>query len=560
MREIDALCLPEMIFRNSDNQIQRLMHGGKFTLNTEESEILSCERMWRDKFYSDVHPDASLDIRSVWEPARLQNISVLLADITGSDDRSRVAMAKNIAKNEVLEWLDSNPFFFGPHYMSAMECGLRIPVFFYCLKGLDNLTDADSLRLLTFIYEHAWLVFKRLSLYSSVGNHTVAECVGLVFGGAMFRNSREGMQWLQKGSELLEQELYHQVLADGGPAEQSLSYHRFVLDLYWLAADFLESNNLADCSSWKTRLIEGEHFLACFSDLSGNLPSIGDSDDGRAMAPGICPKRDGKDTVETKPCITFPESGYTVVRGDNGMLLTFDHGQLGMGPLYNHGHADALSITLSVAGEQVIVDPGTFRYNGVPEWRRYFKGTRAHNTVTIDARDQAIQATGFIWSHPYSAKLVKVSDNDGKPYIEATHDGYSRLPEPVIHRRVVAFCSRSLFLIKDSFSGKGLHNFELNFHVHPDCTFEWNGRHSLIKKGAAEISIMLLGGKEFSTSCGDTAPPFGWYSQAYGLKTQSPVLFCEMHGQPDHVSYATAISLGGTIPDKAVLEEIACRL
>ena len=83
--------------------------------------------------------------------------------------------------------------------MSAMECGLRIPVFFYCLKAIDNLTETERLRLLTAIYEHAWWVSHRLSLYSSPGSHTIAEAVGLVFAGAVFKSSKEGKAWLDRG-------------------------------------------------------------------------------------------------------------------------------------------------------------------------------------------------------------------------------------------------------------------------------------------------------------------------------------------------------------------------
>ena len=59
------------------------------------------------------------------------------------------------------------------------------------------------------------------------------------------------------------------------------------------------------------------------------------------------------------------------------MSLTFDHGPLGMAPLYNHGHADALSVNVALDGEALLVDPGTFRYNDEPLFRKYFKGTRA---------------------------------------------------------------------------------------------------------------------------------------------------------------------------------------
>ena len=559
--EIAALRLPEMVFQGCSDQIQKIVDGERYTLNAEEIEDRSFESEWRDRFYSDIVPGVDQDIKFVWEPARMQHIPALLACLNRSEVSSPCpATVRDIVRKEIFEWLDSNPFLFGPHYMSPMECGLRIPVFFYCLKCLDDLTDTDRVRLLTSIYEHTWLVFKRLSLYSSLGNHTIAECIGLVFGGAVFRNSGEGRQWLQKGSGMLKQELYHQVLNDGGPAEQSLSYHRFVLDLYWLAVDFLETNGLADCGPWKQKLVEGERFLEAFRDRSGNYPSIGDCDDGHAIAPGVYPRRGGKDLAETRPFITFPESGYTVIRGENGMLLTFDHGPLGMAPLYNHGHADALSVTLSVAGEQVIVDPGTFRYNGVPEWRRYFKGTRAHNTVTVDGEDQAVQETGFIWSHPYRARLIQISEVEGGARIEATHDGYKRFHGSVIHRRVVGFYPDSFFLIKDSFSGRGRHNFELNFHIHPDSELEWNGRCSLIRKGAAEISIMPLGGKKFRMVFGEETPPFGWCSPAYGLKVKSPVLSCKISGEPEHVSFTTAICLGSNMPDDEYLEETACHM
>jgi len=541
--QIEKLKLPDMILNNNESY--------KSVTQANET-IMQFEERFKSTLFSDVKLDGAIDIRSVWEPARLQNVAILFAglnDIAGTN--------KDSAKDSVLKWLDSNTFLFGPHHMSAMECGLRIPVFFYCLKAHNALAESERLRLLTAIYEHAWWVSHRLSLYSSLGNHTVAEAVGLVFAGAVFQNIKEGKDWLDRGHGLLKQELHHQILNDGGPAEQSLSYHRFVLDLYWLAVDFMEANGLKDCTAWKPRLTAGEHFLQAFTDASGNIPSIGDSDDGHAVAPGVHPKRACDDFVETRPCVTFPDSGYTVMRGNDGLVLTFDHGPLGMAPLYNHGHADALSITFSVAGEQVLVDPGTYRYNGVPEWRRYFKGTRAHNTVTVDGKDQADQETGFIWSHPYNLKLIKFSNDGDAPYVEATHDGYTRLREPITHKRVVDFCSDSLFFIKDSFSGKGIHKFELNFHIHPDAMLIQKETYSVIKKQDAEISITLLRGKQFRTACGETTPPFGWYSPAYGKKVQSSVLSCQATGAPDQVSFVTAISIGKALPSLDELERTA---
>ncbi len=371
--------------------IEEILRGKVYSLHSDPELLAGAMESTGRIFCCDIRASLlSCDIRGLWEAGRLQHLTSLIEYARQNRDLPEMEHIRQFVRNEVLRWLDSNPFLYGPHYMSAMECGLRAPVLFYCLKFLDNIDELESDRISDALYRHGWWIFRRLSLHSSLGNHTVAESVGLIFAGAVFRGRGEGKRWLARGIELLNLELEHQVLADGGPAEQSLGYHRFVLDLYWLAIDFLESNNLHDCASLKGRLLSGEEFLAAFCASNSSQPAIGDSDDGYAVAPGVFPGRSIPPSVSTR-CRTFPVSGYSTIRTGGGVTLCFDHGPLGMSPLFNHGHADALSITLAKDGVQILVDPGTYRYNGSPEWRRYFKGTSAHNTVCIDGEDQAVR-------------------------------------------------------------------------------------------------------------------------------------------------------------------------
>jgi len=535
--------LPHLYVRAASAEgIESLLQGDRWSLHTELGSIARFEKRVQRVFFSRIkQQQEDPDIRAVWETARLQHVMALLlyARQSAKSDKSDTCQA--FARTFSLDWIKQNPFLFGPHYGSVMECGLRIPVFFCVLASLDmNGAETDSI--LTAIYHHAWWIEKRLSFYSSLGNHTICECLGLVFAGAVFRESGEGQRWLDKGIKVLGQELNHQILPDGGPAEQSINYHRFVLDLYWLTIDFIESNHLFDCSAWKPRLLAGEEFFHTFLDASGKPPSIGDSDDGHAIAPGISPKL-GTHVCNGETNVTFPNSGYTVIRKSNRFLLTFDHGPLGMAPLYNHGHADALSITLSVNGEKLLIDPGTYRYNGVPEWRRYFKGTRAHNTVTIDGQDQAIQETGFIWSHPYTAKLVRKNQTEGGLELEAWHDGYARLKHPVIHTRRLQYDDDVTIIIKDSFVGKGVHEFELNFHFHPDCrVLSENGVWTIQNKNAS-IYLTLLSPGSFQEVSGKTDPIQGWYSPAYNLKQECSVLQVKQTGTPEQIVFITAIGI-----------------
>jgi hypothetical protein len=539
--EVQRLRLPDFSFETDKKIIKKILNGQVYNLNFSIDEQNTMHAEINGAFFSKIKIDRLFsDIRLLWESARLQNLTTLLAYVNKHPDDCVSEAAKNYCAEAVLDWINSNPFLFGPHYLSVMECGLRIPVFFYCLKVLDNLTPTQIKIILKAIYLHAWWISKRLSLYSSSGNHTIAESVGLIFAGSIFSNDFKCRNWLKQSIYLLEKELHHQVFDDGGPVEQSFQYHRFVLDLYWLAINYLEINNLHDCHNFKKRLISAEKFLYSFKTSRGNIPSIGDSDDGHAVAPDIAPRK--PECIPRKKDITiYKQTGYTIVRAENDSCLVFDHGPLGMPPLYAHGHADALSITLSKDDNQIIVDSGTYRYNGENEWRRYFRGTRAHNTVTIDCLDQAIQETEFIWSRPYHTKLLGFSEHKNQFFINAIHNGYARLKEPVLHRRDILFCLGNCFLIKDSFQGGGEHQFELNFHLHPKVHLnKLNGWWQISNQGST-IYLRLFEEDDFLIISGQEKPINGWYSPHYGKKIKSKVLTCQKSGNSDEVYFVTAI-------------------
>lgn len=525
------------------------------TLNVDRTLIQTYEKQ-QGKFYKRVQVNAnSPDIRAVWEPARLQHVSRLLL---GGNEIVQRAGVHQLAKDALLGWIEANPLLIGPHYLSAMECGLRIPVFFYGLKLLTTLSQDDEQVVLQTMFEHAWWISRRLSLFSSLGNHTVCEAVGLVFAGAVYQQCPQGEEWLASGIALLEQELDHQILADGGPAEQSLNYHRFVLDLYWLTVDFLEKNQLADCSKWIPRLLDGETFLTAFDNGAGEYPFIGDSDDGYAIAAGLAPKRQLPADVERKgngvqlAVRNFFSSGYTLVGSKKDMQIVFNHAPLGMAPLYNHGHADALSLTLTCNDQPILIDPGTYRYNGVPQWRRYFKSTRAHNTVTIDRKDQAVQETGFIWSKPYTSKLTACQKVDGGVFMQASHDGYVRLKKPVVHTRSLLWLEKGIFVFMDEFSGKGAHDFEMNLHLHPKISVTADEFGWIVRNNCVDIYIAST--TAFAICQGSTEPPLGWYSEAYGRKEPCSVLSCRAKGKPADVHFMTVIS-NNKIDDIQPLQE-----
>ncbi len=543
---IDELVLPAIDYRKAKPAVARILAGEQYSLQASPEQVARfCQRhshLWQGEVSS---PQEELDIRAVWEPARLQHVATILLMLRGTSEQWQM---ENFARETLFSWLAENPLLQGPQYQSAMECALRIPVFFYALKKLTTLSPEQRQQVLDTLYGHGWWVARRLSLYSSLGNHTVSEAVGLIFAGAVFRDKSEGRRWLEKGRALLAQEINHQVLADGGPAEQSFSYHRFVLDLYWLAVSFMTRNQLGSCSHLLPRLQRGESFLESMQITEGAGPYVGDRDDGWAIAPHIIPergkplKRDGGHEDRTEQIMTFHAAGYTVIHGIHGDQLVFDHGPLGMAPLCNHGHADALSFMLSRRGQPLLVDPGTYRYNGVGAWRQYFKSTRAHNTVCIDDQDQAIQETGFIWSHPYTCRLEACSPVNEGCYIRACHDGYNRLHHPVKHTRSILWLKNGMYLIRDRFSGSGRHTYELNLHCHPEVALSFHEESWKIEHDGEAMFLRLMAEKPLECITGRKEPLLGWYSKQYGQKELCPVLNCRLSGTPAEVSFLMVIS------------------
>ena len=95
------------------------------------------------------------------------------------------------------------------------------------------------------------------------------------------------------------------------------------------------------------------------------------------------------------------------------------------------------------------------------------------------------------------------------------------------------------FLVRDTFAGEGIHDFELNFHIHPEAVLASENDWWLVEQDGERIYMKLLT---------EEKPPFGWFSPAYGLKAKSGVLTCSRRGEPGNVSFLTAIWLG--FPDE----------
>jgi hypothetical protein len=226
----------------------------------------------------------------------------------------------------------------------------------------------------------------------------------------------------------------------------------------------------------------------------------------------------------------FPNAGYYIL-GDRfetnrEVRIVADAGPLGYLSIAAHGHADALSFTLSAGGKEILIDPGTYAYHTQRVWRDYFKGTSAHNTVRIDGVDQSVSGGNFLWIKHAQAQVIAIERTPLVDRWVASHDGYARLKHPVTHRREIQFEKQhSRLLVTDELLGSGTHQVEMFWHFGEHCAVLANGRDVRVSCGDVLLSMTLPQELRCNVHRGVERPePTGWISRSFDAKVPTTTL------------------------------------
>lgn len=533
------------------------------------------------------------DSRYLWEPNRHQHFATLAqAWALSRDPKYFDALATQLES-----WLDACPWRMGANWSSALEASMRLinwSLAWQLLGGAHSPVFEDERgarvrrRWLQSVRQHCLFVREHFSLYSSANNHLIGEVAGLFIGALTWPYWRASGEWRAAAQAILEREVLLQNAADGCNREQAVSYQQFELDLLLLSLLAGRAHRVPFSSGYEARIESMMEYLASVMDAGGNVPNFGDSDDGMVVRlspdPGFCRYRsvlatgavlfnrgdfrkkagtvdaktrwllgEGADAVFEQLARharlpvrrAFPEGGCYVLGADfetgREIRVVADAGPLGYQAIAAHGHADALSFTLSLGGSEFLVDPGTYAYMAQPVWRSYFRGTGAHNTVRIDKQDQSEQGGSFMWLHKANAGCSSWSSTDARDSFEGWHDGYLRLPDPVMHRRrIVLDKAARRILIEDRLEMLGEHDVELFFHCSDQCEAEplsggsrrGAGRQAGWRLSNGGRSAVLvppsltsgLGGAALAVYRGSTSPIAGWVSRSYDVRVPAATL------------------------------------
>jgi hypothetical protein len=174
---------------------------------------------------------------------------------------------------------------------------------------------------------------------------------------------------------------------------------------------------------------------------------------------------------------------------------------------------------------EVLVDPGTYTYQGEAEWRSYFRSTIGHNCLELGGQDQSVAGGPFLWLESADARELFASGlNDGPKAVWcAAQDGYQRLSPGARHERTVILHRQvRRIVVEDTIESTGRHGCRLAFHLGPevDCFLDGSvAQLSWHTEASRWRAIMRLPQElEWSAVRGQAEPPLGWYSPCFGAK------------------------------------------
>lgn len=591
-----------------------LAAGGTFRFFSYPAVALESPINWHYDPVADVHwprvPSHRIadrvddgDVKWIWELNRLQHLPWLAQAWLFTGD----ARYEHAAFEHLDSWINQNPPGRGIAWRGAFEAGIRAISIATALQGFrdsNELTIERFERILTILADSARRCWMDRSLFSSANNHLVGEMAGLAVVAMLFPELASSSKWEASAIRILSEEADKQILADGAGAEQAIDYQIFTVELLLVVAALLFQRDGCAPTAIVAAIARSTSFLSAVIGHDDPAPRYGDSDEGFALRLGpeaVRSVRDhlgivsafnwgiagtglGNDTLtaewyrrvarrvpvdlEKVPAIVgredpisyhAPDGGLVVLRSGRRRTI-MDIGPLGYLSIAAHGHADALAITLSIDGQDVISDPGTGSYHGHPEFRSVMRSTRAHATVCIDGKDQSINAGPFMWLRHAQTRARNVDLSAGM--VEAEHYGYTRLPGHPVHRRwLVAPHDERSYLVVDLISGRGHHEIRASWPLHPALDAHRIPSGHIVSRGDSAVVQLLYASTAplvLREERGDLRGNLGWWSDRLESRTPAWWLGAVSNSELPLVIASLITPMDGNAADGLTVEFQGC--
>lgn len=498
----------------------------------------------------DIRTDARLgDVKFVWEAARHRDL-VVLARASRLDPAGPWLAALD---RMLTSWCRENEPEKGVNWYSSLELALRAVAWtqVFALVGdrLAEQTRAAAAMQLAASARHL-MVELPYTISSMKNNHMLGDALGLIVLSRIFPQHKHSARWARFGERLFAAQLHRHMRPDGSMIEDSVSYHRFVLEM------LVVRTLLGGAPCAVTEALRGASLhLSRLGVFDGPLPQYGDWDEGRVLASSGDPldlagsaalglaltgstiPREWFERYDEIAWYAPPETPcgapdtwrpQTVARSGCIAYLPVANWRVWfkVGSAPSHQHADLTSFWLQREGSWIVADPGTGTYNGPLDVRNGLRTSAAHPVVRVDDADQLQPHRAFRWLGTATGHLAPIARLGRQHILLGWHDAYERVAPGLRVARVLIVNNESVTVVDVLSPESAGRTWQMTVPLAPGVSFTGQ---SLTWTGGELPVTGLEKATEFQ---GSEHPWRGWHSPTYG--TWVPSTWLSVGSASDH--------------------------
>jgi len=449
-----------------------------------EINILPKNLKWNHNYFNDLslqNPDLPWwqisdfknnlgDIKTIWELSRL-NWLVAYSQ-SSSKDLQKIGIDIN---SDIFRWLRNNKPYFGPNWKCGQEASIRVLNLMISLKFLKQFNNPRE-EFINLIKVHLLRIYhtKEYAI-AQKNNHAISEAVALFVGG-LFTHRKD---FSDLGRELIEKGVLNLFDSTGTFSQNSVNYHRMVLDLLCYAELWRRWFNVKKFSDdFYEVLKQATLWLRVITnDNTGDAPNIGANDGTNLITNDKFDYRDFRPTIQLSSILFLNAIAYKKPKYINNFIkwlgLKIPSNKIknfqekigffcakGFITLFNKnfklvfrypydtyrpGDCDAMHIDLWYKDKNVLRDGGSYSYNTDEEVSSYLSSAKGHNNIEFDNRDSMPKIRRFLRVGWLSVKTLNQPKFFNETSIEtsASYEDWTNAK----HKRRIKFYEDSIKVI-----------------------------------------------------------------------------------------------------------------
>lgn len=387
--------------------------------------------------------------------------------------------------------------------------------------------------------------------YNFRNNHGAYQDRSLIELATLFPEWENSCMWFDKAKIRLMNYIKKFISPSGIHKEHSAAYHILMIKLLQGIDEFLIYHD-KEIPELSQTIYDMEEYLAYIVKPSGVIPMTGDSGPDRITFlkqdkiknPKLLYVRmNGKKGEKPLNEIVYKEDGIGIFRDSwqnkNPLFLKFTAAFHSLA----HKHADDLSFILTIGNTDFFVDSGKYNYKEQDAFRKYFRSSLAHNSITVNRKTYELQS-----NQSGKSKILCYGIYEDFSYLIAQHELY---PGVKIERTLIYFKKSSSVLLHDQIKSSQLRTYSQIYNIGKDVIVEPITKKKIKLTSAIDNkSIELIQVNhvtEFKNFYGETAPIAGWQSSAFNDKY--PIHQLQFSNKGKEMEYKTIINLN---PNKGI--------